>query len=548
MSESAFRRLGARPDETGSGVGRVECTGQPVRPLGRRPWLLVALLAWVPGAARSQPRPEAAGQRVEPQPREAALDAGAPPAATAPAEDRSTATIADGRLPARAAEPAPAAPLAREPWRAFEAVHAPQWLRFGLSHRARFEHLENDFRASTPGSVSALSLRTLVTGELRFAPVVVSAELQDSRAFATTSAPLTTSLINPLELLQATVGLRAQGLFIAGDEASLTLGRQTLDVGSRRLVARNEYRNTINGFTGLDAQWASPARHVLRAFAVLPVVRAPSTIEGLAVNAIEFDRENTDALLWGAFYGAAPWRSRVQLQPLLLGLHERDSARVETANRSLITPALRVLRPPAPGALDFQLELMGQVGSSRATAAIADTTDLWHRAASVHASAGFLFDVAWRPRVALQFDGATGDADPGDTVNGRFDPLFGARRFDFGPTGLFGALARSNLNAPGLRLECAPQQTLDVLAEARLVWLASARDAWTTAGLRDPWGASGTFVGEQLEARVRWTPFPRNLVFEVGGAAFLRGAFALNAPGGRAAPTLYLMTQVTGTL
>ncbi|MBM4363297.1 MAG: alginate export family protein, partial [Deltaproteobacteria bacterium] len=169
-------------------------------------------------------------------------------------------------------------------------------------------------------------------------------------------------------------------------------------------------------------------------------------------------------------------------------------------------------------------------------------------AASLHASSGYRFDVPWAPRVVLQYDYASGDRSPDDGANHRFDPLFGARRFEFGPTGLWGAIARSNVSTPGLRLEAAPHPAVDAFAAFRLIWLASARDAWTTAALRDPTGDSGSFVGQQIEARVRWHLFPRNLTFDVGGAGFVRGRFAESAPNGGTGPSAYVYSQVTGTI
>jgi hypothetical protein len=163
----------------------------------------------------------------------------------------------------------------------------------------------------------------------------------------------------------------------------------------------------------------------------------------------------------------------------------------------------------------------------------------------MHASTGMRFDAEASPRLALAFDFATGDGDPNDRANQRFDPLFGARRFELGPTGLYGALARSNVCSPGARFELAPHRTLDLMAGYRLAWLTSKRDAWTTAAIRDPDGQSGRFIGHQIEARVRWQPFPKNLGLEIGGALLARGHFATQAPGVTTGDPVYLYTQLT---
>lgn len=450
--------------------------------------------------------------------------------------------------PVTATEPAPAPrPAEVRPWRAHEALHIP-WFRFGFEHRTRFEHLENDFRATNPGNATALSMRTLLSAELHFALFVFGAEAQDSRAWASDSTPLNGTIIDPVDVLQAYIGLRAEGLLAPDDRASLTIGRLTLDLGSRRLLARNEFRNTINAFTGVDLQWTSSLRDVLRAFAVMPVVRFPSERAALQANRMARDRENTDAVLSGVFFQSRPMLGRVFIEVYVLGLYERDSDLSLGANRRLITPGLRVLRSSAEGELDFQLELMGQLGKSRATAAATDTTDLDHRALSLHASSGYRFDVAWSPRVVLQYDYASGDFRPDDQVNHRFDPLFGARRFEFGPTGTYGAIARSNVSTPAVRVELQPHTRLDAFTAYRLVWLAAGRDAWTSTGLRDDTSASGSFGGQQAEARIRYHVLPQNLSFDIGGALFVPGELARRAEGGEDSPSLFVYSQITGTI
>ncbi len=454
--------------------------------------------------------------------------------------------------PAEAPPPAaaPAKPTSDKPWRAYEALGAPVWLRFGLEQRTRFENLQNDFHDKATGHSRALALRTLLSAELRVAPLVVGAEVMDGRAYANDETPLNTTILDPLDVLQAYAGLRFEGLLAKGDSASVTVGRMTIDIGSRRAIARNEFRNTINTYTGVDARWACPRGHAVRAFAVVPVLRFPadSDTEGLEDNRIKLDRENWDALVTGIFFSSAPLAANLQLEAYVYGVHERDVSDAPSANRRIFTPGARLLRPPAAGQFDFQVEAMGQFGTSRASTKDTDTKDLRHRAAYVHVSGGRKFAAPWSPRVSLHWDYATGDRNKDDGVNGRFDPLFGARRFEFGPSGLYGAWERSNLNSPGLRIEVAPHKKVDAFAMYRPFWLASSRDFWTKAKLRDPTGESGSFVGQQIEARVRWNVLPKNLAFDVGAAYLAPGRFMKDAPGGRDAPPFFTYAQVTGTI
>lgn len=70
---------------------------------------------------------------------------------------------------------------------------------------------------------------------------------------------------------------------------------------------------------------------------------------------------------------------------------------------------------------------------------------------------------------------------------------------------------------------------LDAFVAYRPVWLAEARDAWVATGVRDATGASGDFVGQQIEARVRFR-VPGNVSLDVGFAHLFRGRFARRAP------------------
>ena len=82
----------------------------------------------------------------------------------------------------------------------------------------------------------------------------LEAEFQDSRAYLEDdNTPVGTGLVNTAELLRAYLDLSFDGPF--GGAHELQLGRLTMDIGSRRLVARNRFRNTSNAFTGVDWRW-----------------------------------------------------------------------------------------------------------------------------------------------------------------------------------------------------------------------------------------------------------------------------------------------------
>lgn len=420
---------------------------------------------------------------------------------------------------------------------------SPSGVRIRAEHRTRLERLERDFRSPPADGLTAVVVRTLVAVEVGPPGLRVGVELADSRVWADDFAPLNTTQVNTFELLSAYAGVSRTGLLVPEDVASVRLGRLTLDRGGRRLVARNNFRNTVNAFTGLDLAWTTPSR-ALRAFAVLPVRRRPADAAALADNDARIDTENRDALFWGAHWESAVGLGGARVEGYVLGLHERDGE-VASSNRRLVTPGVRLFRPGAPGRVDFELEAMLQVGTSRASSSPADVRDLGHRAFAGHASVGYRFPRAWSPRVVLQLDYASGDGSPGDDRNGRFDPLFGARAFELNATGFYGAFARSNIRSPGVRVEVAPHARVDLMVDYRPYWLASDRDAWTTAGLRDPTGGAGGFVGHQVEWRARGRPVSGRVTLDVGGAVLVRGSFAREAEGGRGGGAAWFYGQVT---
>lgn len=432
------------------------------------------------------------------------------------------------------------------PWRLANAAALPSWLNVSGSHRTRYESLDDQFRAAMNGSDQVVAMRTLVLAELEFDALGFGLEVIDSRAdLADHGSVSSTTIVNPVELLQGYLAWQATGLLTPGDHSELRVGRLTIDVGSRRIVARSLYRNTINTFTGFEWHWRGSGKRRFQAFYTLPVNRKPNTPRALLDNDIEFDEEDLEVRLWGLYYAFEALPNELLGELFFFGLDERDASGRPTRNRELYMPGLRVYRPPAKRRFDYMIESVFQFGESRSSGAAANVLDLDHFAHFQHIEVGYSLDAPWAPRLIVQYDYASGDDDPFDGDNDRFDTLFGARRSDFGPTGIYGPFARSNLSTPGVRLKLRPARDIKVFVSHRAFWLASDRDAWTTAGLRDVAGRSGRFIGQQIEARLRWEVVPGNYRFETGVAHLFAGEFRDNAPGSnRQGDATYAYSQV----
>ena len=97
-----------------------------------------------------------------------------------------------------------------------------------------------------------------------------------------------------------------------------------------------------------------------------------------------------------------------------------------------------------------------------------------------------------------------------------------------------------------MRLELKPQQNISAVIAHRGFWLASKKDAWVIARVRDPNGDSGRFVAQQTEARIRWDVVPDILRLETGAAYLFKEEFANDAPNANPqGDSKYFYTQAT---
>ncbi len=410
-----------------------------------------------------------------------------------------------------------------------ENTKTPSWLLLSLEQRTRFEYLTNPFRMNTTETEKHLPLRTrlrLGLGEPD-RPVRFVLELQDSRVLIDREIlSLVPAHINELDFLQAHLQFNLDPFPSRGLRSQFVLGRFTMDLGKRRLTARNSMRNTTNAFDGISWALAGNPTWRMQTFFTRPVLINPEKLDS-----------SWPAYFWGIFFETKRF-PEINTDLYYLGLYSEEQNPVRPR---FTTIGGRFYKTSMPGTIHYEVETVWQFGKSG---------DQDHFAYFQHAEMGYSFKKAWNPGISLQYDYASGDNDPEDNRSGRFSTLFGARRFDFNPTGIYGPFYRSNINTPGIRIVLNPVKELQIMAAHRGFWLASAKDAWVGSGFQDLTGNSGKSLGQNFELRILWKT-NSNLTVECGYARFFKGSYldrVPRGPGTEGSNFFYISTEVSARL
>lgn len=434
-------------------------------------------------------------------------------------------------------------------WTLQDALGLPDGVRIEGSIRPRYEALANPFVAGRTDDDELLGVQTLLRAELDFGPqdaaLTLGGELLDSRFISGNETGGASGEIDTLEPSQLYLAWRPRDFLASGAKLDLTAGRFTMDVGSRRLVARANYRSILASFDGVKATWTSADKLAVMLAYNAPTARAPGDAASTLDNEVALN-PTLDNLRFAVAHLAAPLPFDMTGEAYVMDLDEDDASDTATRNRDLSTIGVRVHASPAKGKFDFDLEYARQSGSVHATTSPLDLTPLDHEAEMAHAEIGYSFDAPWSPRLALQYDFASGDRSPADTENQRFDPLFGDRSFEFGPTSIYGFIARTNFSSPGIRLEVKPGKDSDAYLMIRDVRLDSATDSLANSNVRDPAGLSGNHAGLQIEGRYRHWLVKDSLRLSIGAATVLAGDFLEDAPNAtRSGDPLFGFTELT---
>jgi hypothetical protein len=390
------------------------------------------------------------------------------------------------------------------------------------SARARVEALDGQPRTNLPDSEAALFLRTRIAARYDQGIFSIGGELVDSRAyFENHRTPVGPNEVDAFEPVQAYVALKT------GTRSSIIAGRFVMNLGSTRLSADENFRNTTNGFTGVRFDWADKGGDKATAFWTMPQQHLADDAEAIRNAEFELDRER----IGYQFYGATFTKAKVlggTLEGYSYRLTEKDSRKVATRNRRLWTSGVRLFAKPAPRKLDYEIEAIMQEGKARATTAVTDVRDRDVSAWLGHAAIGKTLPGAWKPHLKFSADYVSGEG-PGAGIS-RFDTLFGSRSWEFGPTGLYGTISRANLVSVEARIEVEPSKDWDGYLAVRPAWLENATDSFGVTGVRDSSGNSGRFAGVQIEGRARRWLIRDRLRLTAAAAYLAKGDFLKDAP------------------
>lgn len=388
-----------------------------------------------------------------------------------------------------------------------ESMEDLDWLDLGVDFRLRSEYRDDDIRRATSGVDEPFLLRTRAFLGIhdRFDPFRFAIEMQDSRGLNSQYARDNRDW-NEFELIRLQAELFFDDLLPAdprGNErpVSLRYGIQNFEFLDRRLLGNNQWRNTANTFLGFRGAIGQDANDW--------------SLDLLALQPIEREKYQWDEPIDGRWvYGLIGhwrgWSEFVTLEPFYLGLSQEQ--RVGVPERVVHSPGLRAYGSVGRTGFDFDVSVINQFGDNgiRQVSAWGGTAEI-----------GYRLEGPWKPRVSLFYGYASGDKDPNDGDDERFERFYGFGR----PWSANDYIVFENISTSKLRVELTPSEKLRVDFGYSWYYLASATDRFAGANnARDPSGLSGSEIGHEFDIRARWQVNKR-LEAILGYAHFTAGDF-----------------------
>jgi hypothetical protein len=385
-----------------------------------------------------------------------------------------------------------------------------KWLDIGLDYRFRYEYRDNDIRRINASLDQPLLHRTRAYIGIHdiLDPFRFGFEIQDARRensqFVRDNRDVNEFAVTRLYGELYFKSLLGHDPIGNSRPLSVRFGIQNFDFLDRRLLSNNEWRNTPNTFKGFLASLGQESNDwQLDVLAVQPLNRQK----------YDWDSPVPKQWVYGLIGHLRGWSDIVTLEPYYLAMNQSPLPGV--LDYQVHSPGLRAYGVVGSTGLDYDFSFTYQTGrnGTRTVQAYAGTLEVGYSVTSN----------PWKPRFSLFYGFASGDHNPNDNKDNRFQRFYGFGRAwsanDY--------VAYQNVSTPTVRLEFKPHQNLRLDMNYSAYWLDSATDVYSVGNVitvQDKTGASGRFLGGEYDIRARYTWDPKTEI-TVGYSYFQSGGY-----------------------
>jgi len=312
---------------------------------------------------------------------------------------------------------------------------------------------------------------------------------------------------------------------ILSEPLSVKAGRMELSYGDQRLVSPLDWSNIGRAWDGAKIRYAPKDWWIEGFYTVikdlLPTVPAP--LVGPTGN-VGGAHDQDFMGVYFSYVGVA--EHEFDLYGFFREFRDGQNVAENGAQGNLVDRTLGARIKGNDAGFDYTLEAMSQTGHLSSDHVLAY---------AYAATLGYTFEAAWKPRLGVEYDFASGDRRAGDGRRNTFDPLF---PFGHYYQGFADTFAFKNGKDAVVSLKVSPTETLSIHLDFHNFWLASDTDAWFNAAggairPRDPSGLASTSVGHETDLHARLA-LNKNVKFWAGWSHFFAGTYVRE-------------TQTTGT-
>lgn len=385
-------------------------------------------------------------------------------------------------------------------------------LVFDFEERLRFEYRENNYdfnsRLNTINDDSWLLQRARLG--MKFSPTdffTFYVQGQSSFEFESNRPNIPGVLgaegDNEIDLFQAYIKI--------GDRHfNATIGRQIMSYGDERLIGAFDWNNLGRTFDAVKLHYGTDTWNI-EAFASSVVVPKHGGFDQSDL----FDGNGTDRnQVFSGLYFTSTSLIPVQTTDFYaLELHEEYSV----GDTDFVTLGTRMKADPKKlGGFDYETEMAVQFGNVKGN-------DL--QAFAGHWGAGYNWlQSAWKPRLGIEYNYATGDSNAKDGTVETFQNLFPTNHPFYGTMDLF---SWRNLSNPAVSFSVQPTDKIKIKLDYNAFWLANTNDAWYRAGgtpVVPIHPGANSYVGSEIDLNASWK-ITKNFILGAGYGHFFNGKY-----------------------